>query len=199
MIDVHVISSADERARPWWDECLASLDHPALRVFHVESIPDQLGLCRARGYAQGSAPYVTAVDSDDLLEPVVIQHVLDTFERHPESTAVYANERQFGEGMDDRLAFDEPATRPRLQYSQMHGLVVLRREVTDAVMHMLPDVPRLARRWAYLQALHSGPVVGLARVGYHWRLRPDSARSQPGPWHSPHGRWMRERIESLYG
>ena len=73
MIDLHILISRDTPER-WVDHALdmamrAVTRAPVPVTLHViDGEPGHIGRARARGYAQGSAPYVTFVDDDDWLD-----------------------------------------------------------------------------------------------------------------------------------
>lgn len=73
-LDLHVLVM-DYTPRAWLEQCRASIAEAAAAVdfpVHVHYVPGvvgHIGLARQRGYAQGSAPFMTYVDDDDYVLP----------------------------------------------------------------------------------------------------------------------------------
>ena len=88
MIDLHILISRDTPER-WVDHSLDMAMRAVTRAsvpvtFHVlDGEPGHIGRARARGYAQGSAPYVTFVDDDDWLDADAFTGLADVLALNP--------------------------------------------------------------------------------------------------------------------
>lgn len=153
MIDVHVLTHEGTRS-DWLDQCLASLEGEGVTVHVVDNAGRSVGEGRARGYALGTHPYVSYVDSDDYVLPGCFAACRAGLETHH---AVVTMERVV------KGDFVFPAPRPE------HAVVVYRRSDVEPHLHRLAASPHTAD-W-YLRRLLR--PVQLAFEGYVWRVHAD--------------------------
>jgi glycosyltransferase involved in cell wall biosynthesis len=78
-------------------EVLASIDAAGVRVVHQENAG--LAAARMAGVAATTAPYVTALDADDLEAPGALAALADALDAHPEAAVAWGDVQNFG---DDR-------------------------------------------------------------------------------------------------
>lgn len=81
MIDVHVLTHEGTKSE-WLDRCLASLEGEPAIVHVIDNSGCAVGPGRAKGYARGSAEFVSYVDSDDYVLPGTYATVLKALEKH---------------------------------------------------------------------------------------------------------------------
>lgn len=89
MIDVHVLTHSGTRAE-WLDECLESLRHEPCTVHVLQGTEGNIAAGRERGFALGAHPYVTYVDSDDVVLPGAMDAVLEGLQHHDAVTTYEA-------------------------------------------------------------------------------------------------------------
>lgn len=152
MIDVHVLTHSGTRPL-WLAQCLDSLAAEPCTVHVVQGTEGSIAAGRARGFALGSHPYVTYVDSDDYVLPGAMAAVVRALE-----------------GGLDAVTTGEMILRGKtlLGPNYGHALFALRRSVLE---------PHLARYAADFQqvfctrALSSiASPVQLSEVAYVWRI-----------------------------
>ena len=154
MIDIHVLTHEGTRL-DWLDQCLQSLEgHPA-NVHVIDNAGHSVGEGRARGYAQGSAPYVAYVDSDDYVLPGCFEACLGGLEIHRSVVTmeqiIYFDGRTF--------PFPKPG----------HNVAVYRREDIEPHLHRMAGSHHSAD-W-HTRALLK--PVQLQVLGYVWRVHAD--------------------------
>ena len=159
-LDVHVAVLPQTPAE-WVARCLSSVEAAASRapfpvhVHVVDGVPGHVGKARERGYACGSAPFVTYVDDDDEVLPEGFAML--PLERNP--AAVFT-----AEVIDNG--------RGRWVARRRHNLSVYRRDVLAGVDFAA---------WPYAIDAHCRQVAGrhpdvidLPEPACIWRMRTDS-------------------------
>lgn len=80
-LDCHIIIHKE----PQWkvDRCLASLEDQPVNLYFVEGVEERpVYQGRAKGFAMGSASYVTCVDPDDWVEPGAVEKLMPYIGNH---------------------------------------------------------------------------------------------------------------------
>ena len=184
-VDIHVLcGSATPPA--WRDAAIRSARQPGARVWPLPAIPGDFGAARARGWASGTAPWVSFVDDDDLLLPGAVAACLNALADHPDAAGAFTDEIQALPDGTERMGLStangpwNPALHLLLA-GYGHHFVVLRR---IALRDVLPELPQwggmadyVARGWV----CQSGPLVRVPMVGYRWRVREGGAHTQIAP------------------
>lgn len=169
-IDVHIIEHPLHDRSEARAALLEQLAAEPVNVHIVKGHPRHIGRGRHDGFRQGSAPWCSYVDDDDMIEPGIYRKMLDLVERDNRLSGVCTREcivhpdgtHQIKEFM--RTYYDK-----RDLYS-IHHLPLFRR---DAIEHHLPkllDLPDGSEHslWAYV-LLDGGIVQHLPEVGYYWK------------------------------
>lgn len=156
MIDLHILVSRDTPER-WVDHSLdmamrAVTRSPVPVTFHVlDGEPGHIGRARARGYAQGNAPFVTFVDDDDWLDVDAFAGLVDVLALNP--PAVLCQETLWQNGRGKPGGFG-------------HHLTIVRRDqvVDHAAWPCCGDVVQ------NMKALRDPASVRVDGARYHHRL-----------------------------
>ena len=191
-IDVHVLllPTTDSIL---WQECLDSLKDEPVNIHIVEGVPGHIGKARYGGFSQGTSPYVSCVDPDDLVIPGAFAACLEELEAHPEACGVYTDEL-----IIDRSGniirpgiWSETPWNPlfQLEPKYLHHIFVMRRcYVEKYYLEMLrwPSMPEFILKG--LLTAH-GPWVHVNRFGYKWRLGKGTAHNRMSPATVYAARW----------
>lgn len=163
-LDVHV-AILPETPCQWVDRCIKSVRIAAERAsfpVHIHVVPGEpghVGIARGRGYACGSAPFVTYVDDDD----EVLPEAFAVLPLHRNPSAVFTAELMNKNGA-------------RLAVSRRHNLSVYRRDVLAGVDF---------GAWRYAIDAHCrrlavarDDVIDVPQAVYVWNVRMDSPARQ---------------------
>ena len=180
-IDVHLLT-LNEPAE-WREACLASLKDAPIQLHVVPGIAGRIGEARAAGYAQGALPLVSFVDPDDLYGASAFTQLADALDACPQAVMAYTDEALTDENGHDiavrRLAYS------RWQHansaSHVHGLIVMRRSVVEAVLKETTDLNNFADWLLTLLVAKRGGVLYLPIVGRHWRQHPQQSHRTGDP------------------
>ena len=180
-IDVHLLT-LNEPAE-WREACIASLEDAPIQLHVLPGIPGRIGEARAAGYAQGTLPLVSFVDPDDLYEASAFTQLADALDACPQAVMAYTDEALTDESGQDiavrRLAYS------RWQHansaSHVHGLIVMRRSVVEAVLKETTDLNNFADWLLTLLVAKRGGVLYLPIVGRHWRQHPQQSHRTGDP------------------
>jgi hypothetical protein len=80
-VDVHVLT-CENTVPALLDKCLASLEGQACNVFVVDNSGCAVGPGRAKGYALGSAEFVSYIDCDDYATPAAFAKLAEAMAEH---------------------------------------------------------------------------------------------------------------------
>lgn len=175
----------------WYRECMDSL-RPAMEsgvicLHQIQGYPGHVGRGRAVGYMQGSAPYVSHVDPDDIYNPAVFAVCADYLDEHPAVGMVYTVELILHpDGTLVRRRTPMDITRVMGEPAYAHGVKVFRRGAIMPLLGVLREAEQYAE-WkltrAMVQAGHQ--VAHIDEWGRHWRQHPGQMhrierRSKPG-------------------
>ena len=153
MIDVHVLTHSATRPE-WLAQCLASLADEPCTVHVVEGVERNIAAGREKGFALGSHPFVTFVDSDDYVLPGCMTVMCESLQKHD---AAVAREMV-------------------LQDGQLHGdiaghhLYALRRAVIAP--HLQTYAQRFAGRHCCAALREIAQPAKVDALTYVWRLHP---------------------------
>lgn len=180
-IDVHLLT-LNEPA-DWREACIASLEGAPIQLHVLPGIPGRIGEARAAGYAQGTLPLLSFVDPDDLYEASAFTQLADALDACPQAVMAYTDEALTDEHGQDiavrRLAYS------RWQHANsaghVHGLIVMRRSVVEAVLDQLVALERRAEWLLTLLVAKRGGVLHLPIVGRHWRQHPQQSHRTGDP------------------
>lgn len=175
-IDVHVLHLPDER-EDWAIECNQSLHNEPINVHHLPGIKGDLRQGRYTGYQQGSAPYVSFVDPDDIVYPGTFQKCLGVLEQNPECCGVYTLSNIDYE--DGRVVLNHPFREwsPLVQFNnilEVHQIVVMRRDlILKCYENKFHDMPLTAYHdiYTYMHLAMHNPWIAIDYIGYMWRKR----------------------------
>lgn len=126
---------------------------------------------RARGFATGSADFVSLLDSDDWLLPGAVDSCLEALALRPEAVGAFTDEVRMRDGVqvgvgDSTGTGPWNPTRQLTQISYARHLMVMRRAV---VMPYLAELARWPRLGVYVLrglAVQHGPWIHVERDGY---------------------------------
>ncbi len=180
-IDVHLLT-LDERAE-WREACIESLAGAPIRLHILPGTPGRIGKARAAGYARGTLPLVSFVDPDDLYEASAFARLADALESHPQAVLAYTDEALMDEAGRPlglrRLAYS--AFQHAHSASHVHGLIVMRRAVVEAVLDATTDIHPMADWLLTRLVVRRGAVLHLPIVGRHWRQHPRQVHRTADP------------------
>jgi hypothetical protein len=183
-IDVHVLllPTTDPIL---WRECLQSLENEPVNIHVAEGVPGHIGKARYGGFSQGTSPYVSCVDPDDLVIPGAFAACLETLEAHPEACGVYTDELIIDH--DGKVVkpgiWSQAPWNPlfQLEPKYLHHIYVMRRcFVEKYYLELLrwPSMPEFILKG--LITAH-GPWIHVGRFGYKWRMTKGSAHTRMSP------------------
>lgn len=150
-IDVHVLTHEGTR-QDWLEQCLESLRVEPVNTTVIDNTGLGVGAGRSRGYAIGTAPFVSYVDSDDYVLPGCFDACLVGLSTH---RAVVTMERV---EYEDGRAF--PFPKPG------HSVAVYRREDVMPHLHRMAASPHTTDK--RLRDLLK--PTQLEVLGYVWRV-----------------------------
>jgi hypothetical protein len=180
-IDVHLLT-LDEPAA-WREACLASLEGAPIRLHVLPGIPGRIGEARAAGYARGTLPLVSFVDPDDLYEASAFTQLADALDGCPQGVMAYTDEALIDERGQQigirRLSYS--AFQHAHSASHVHGLIVMRRAVVEAVLAATTDIHPMADWLLTRLVAQRGGVLHLPIVGRHWRQHPRQVHRTADP------------------
>jgi len=159
MIDIHVLTHSGTR-QEWLDQCLESLASEPCTVHVVEGVEGSVGAGRAKGYALGSHPYVSFVDSDDFVLPGAVDACLEGLAKH---SAVCTLERAEHNGVP---FFRVP--------TPMHHLFACRRSAIEPLILKMGAAPNQCDRLV----VRTLAPKQIGFVGYVWRLHAGQAHKR---------------------
>jgi hypothetical protein len=177
-VDVVTLHSRDD----WFAECKASIPAECNHIITKVDRPAKLGAEYAKAFSLASAPFVTWVDDDDMMEHAALGPCLQVLE-DPTVAAVWTNyvkidsegcllSRHTHEGVIfsvDNMLVD---------YVHVHQLVVAR---TELVKRTLPFVSRAVGRGSLTAMVcmlaEFGQILPVPVFGYRWRQHNDNHHS----------------------
>jgi hypothetical protein len=172
-IDVHLLTL--DEPQHWREECLASLEGAPIQLHVLPGIPGRIGEARAAGYARGTLSLVSFVDPDDRYEAAAFAPLADALEACPSAVLAYTDEALIDEDGRPlgvrRLAYS--AFQHAHSASHVHGLIVMRRAVVEAVLAATTDIHPMADWLLTRLVAQRGGVLHLPIVGRHWRKHPN--------------------------
>ena len=153
MIDVHVLTHSGTKPE-WLDQCLQSLAAEPCTVHVVPGVEDNIAAGREIGFAQGTHPYLTFVDSDDYVLPGAMEAMCGALQHHEAAV-----------GMEQQLT-DGALSRP----IGGHHLFAIRRE---ALRPFLDGWGERNRNHHCVEALSRiAKPIHVKAVTYVWRRHP---------------------------
>lgn len=172
-IDVHLLT-LDEPAE-WRAACIESLEGAPIRLHVLPGLPGRMGEARAAGYARGTLPLVSYVDSDDVYEASAFAQLADALDACPQAMLAYTDEALIDEDGRPlgvrRLAYS--AFQHAHSASHVHGLIVMRRSAVEPVLPRITDLDAGADWLLTRLVARQGSVLHLPLVGRHWRQHPN--------------------------
>lgn len=174
-VDVHllVLPSTD---RKLLQMCIDSLAGEPITLHVVDGVPGHLGEARVKGFQQGTSPYVSYIDPDDLVLSGAFGACLDALKNNPEACGVYTDELLIdihGKVLQPCLWNGMPWN-PLLQLEPkyLHHICVMHRKYVEKYyLEMF--------RWQSMSELvlkgllvNHGPWVHVDEFGYKWRMMP---------------------------
>ena len=152
MMDVHVLTHSGTRQQ-WLDECLESLRRQPCTVHVVRGIEGNIAAGREIGFALGTSPYLSFVDSDDLAEPGAIETMLEVMETGVPSAV----------GLERRLLPDGVVG----EVIRGHHLFVIRRDVLT--QHLTGWGERMKKTHCVPALSNIAPPKQVNKQTYWWR------------------------------
>jgi hypothetical protein len=173
-VDTHVLLMPDTHQR-WWEECKASLREEPINLHETPGVKGHIGKARANGFRQGTAPYVSCIDPDDLVIPGAFQACIDALEARPDACGAFTDELLVdinGRTIKPGIWSREPWN-PLLQLEPkyLHHIYVMRRSYVEPYLNELEDKwPSLADFILKGLICKHGPWIHVDRFGYKWRI-----------------------------
>lgn len=171
-IDVHLLTLNEPVA--WREACIASLSGAPIQLHVLPGIPGRIGQARAAGYIQGTLPLVSFVDPDDRYEASAFTQLADALDANPQAVMAYTDETLTDERGRDIAMRRLPYSRQQHEgsASHVHGLIVMRRCVVEAVLQETIDINNFSDWLLTLLVAKAGEVLHLPIIGRHWRQHP---------------------------
>lgn len=91
MLDCHVLTLPQRGAV--FSRCFESLSSRRARVWPVTGVEGHIGQGRYAGFAMGDAPFVTYVDDDDMVQPGLLDALVDVLRQHPDAALLHVGNR----------------------------------------------------------------------------------------------------------
>ncbi len=175
-VDVHVLLLSSTN-QTYWQECLKSLEDEPIHLHITEGTDGHVGKGRYAGFSQGSSPYVSCVDPDDIVIPGAFQACIEALEANPEACGAYTNEQvinQSGKVIKAGLWNHSPWN-PLLQLEPryLHHIYVMRRVYVERYYLELLRWPQMPEYILKCLLVNHGPWIHVNRFGYKWRLISD--------------------------
>jgi hypothetical protein len=139
LIDCHVLTLPRFDPR-WMEEMRGDLDAQPVNQHWLPGIDGQLAEARARGFALGTAPFVSSADPDDRILPGTFAALLKALHDNPDAPFAWAGEQMVNANLKDWPIRAHVWTRgydPLLHVcrgTHVHGVKLYRR---DCVMPLL--------------------------------------------------------------
>lgn len=179
-VDVHIITlpSTD---KGMWRFCEESLFKEPINIHMVDGVIGNIAEGRVKGFSQGSSPYVSFVDPDDMIIPGAFEACIKTLEKHHEAVGVYTDELI----MDAHGITRCPGQYSRFSWSPVmmkhpiyvHHLLVMRRSIVEKYFDAMLRHPKIPEYVLRGMMIEHGPWVHVDRYGYKWRKTKGTLRS----------------------
>lgn len=180
MIDVHVLlqPSSDQSL---WQLCQESLRNEPITLHLVDGVQGHIGRGRYVGFNQGSHPFVSYVDPDDLVIQGSFSACLDVLKNNPTACGAYTDELIIDQDGNLLKAgiWSGQEWNPLLQLEPkyLHHLCVMRRSFVDRCSMEILRWPSMPEYILKCMLTRFGPWIHVDRFGYKWRLRQGGAHS----------------------
>lgn len=191
-IDVHVLL-LPATDRILWQECLESLQDEPINIHIAEGIPGHIGKARYGGFTQGTSPYVSCVDPDDLVIPGAFAACLEALEAHPEACGVYTDEliidhagKIIKPGIWSQIPWNPLL---QLEPKYLHHVYVMRRCFVEKYYLELLRWPNMPEYILKCLITAHGPWVHVNRFCYKWRMTKRSVHTRMSPTTVYAARW----------
>lgn len=163
MIDCHVIT-LPTTDQTWLAECLASIDHPQVKVHVVDGTEGNIGAGRSAGLSQGNQDFVTWIDPDDWAEPGAFDTMIANMGSNGITTDEYLvmGDSKVARGGNTGQVFVRPL-------HMAHHFVVLRRELINPYIRVLPRHPQFPEPFLYQVLSKSVEIPFIDTPLYNWR------------------------------
>lgn len=164
-IDVHILRSSNENSH-WLSECLNSLSNELINIHHSPSIKGDTRLARFNAYHLGGAPYVSYVDSDDMIVPGIFELCKVFLDENPGVGGVYT--RSYLIDTDGGVTGLLENTGDMI----VHQLVVMRRvHVIDTYNKSWTQIsPVRTESIDFFREYTAHGWQQINKMGYKWRL-----------------------------
>ena len=179
--DVHILTSPKWSTPKYETECFNSIAHEPVHVHVLDAIDGKIGQARAQGFSLGTAPYVSFMDSDDLIVPGTYQQCIDYLDGNSDVDIVFTLEdhidargrpiisHQMSKGkITNIMRRFVPVGLRALKL--VHQIVVTRRESMEPYLEFLEGWDNMPEKalWAQ-QMLDRRHFALLPIVGHKWR------------------------------
>ncbi len=141
-IDCHVLSLPRFPAQ-WVQEMRSDLDAQPINQHWLPGIDGDLAEARARGFASGSAPFVSSADPDDRILPGTFAALLQALQDNPSAPFAWAGEKLVDEDLRDlpRRPHVWPRGYDPLSHisngTHVHGVKLYRRELVTPLLDLM--------------------------------------------------------------
>ncbi len=191
-IDVHVLLLPSTN-QEWWQECQESMQGEPVNLHLVDGVEGHIGKGRAKGFAEGTAPYVSCVDPDDLVMPGAFSACLEALDANPEACGAYTDELLIN--AKDKVikpgVFSGMPWNPLLQLEPqyLHHVYVIRREFVQKYLLELRRWPGMAEFVLKGLLPAHGPWIHVNRMGYKWRMAKGASHKRHSMMNVYAARW----------
>lgn len=179
LVDVHILHLPNEN-QDWWKLCEESLRGHPINVHNLEGIVGDFRAARRRGYEQGSAPYVTYVDPDDIVLPGAYQACISVLEADPSLGGAHTNSQKIdkdGNVIEEMIIPDRPWDIDKMIRCPMpvHQVAVVRRSVMEQAFELVevPQKNTCVDYILYASVAAIAPWYYIPIHGYQWRIHDD--------------------------
>lgn len=178
-IDAHILFG--DEPMNWRLSAMADIEAvQTMAPVTLHQLPAQqgrFGAARKSGWACGDAPYLTWFDPDDRYPPqsasAFLHQAANILEQHPATACVCSAEQKI---TSQGLLLGAPCIDPpdlsavRTRPSALHGLLLWRRSVVEALAHAIGDSDQIAEWHLLLDAIKAGHAYQrLPIIARHWR------------------------------
>ncbi len=162
----------------WVEELMADLREQPVNVHLPRCVEGNIGASRAAGFAMGSAEYVSFADHDDRILLGAVGACIAALDADANLGAVFTGEQVVNHELVPIRNADVSPYRRELHEvtpSHVHGLIVMRRGLVQAVLDDLPLVRVIPEWWLTLSIAKVAGLERVPMVGRLWRHHPGQA------------------------
>lgn len=177
-VDVHILHRPDEI------NIIGPMEHPSLKVHHLEGVDGNVMEGRLKGFSCGNSKYLSFVDPDDTLDLQAFDICVQELDNNTNICGVYTNSTVVHEilNIPRRRLYIPHTWSVRWHLSRtppIHQLIVFRRDIFERVYDRVMDTIRIWPTFPIAQAeqiiwAHMAKILPWKFIdvdGYTWYVR----------------------------